>query len=86
MTFITADMYESGSERSLPMMMAVLPQPAEPMSIAAWRRASRLSSQKLIDAVSPVGTVTIDMGVFESYEIGRTESAQGMNSCFFRSM
>ena len=39
----------------------------------------------MIEAVSPVGTVTIDMGVDESYEIVETDSAHGTNSSFFLS-
>ena len=58
---------------------------ALPRSIAPCWRCMRLSIQKLIDAVSPVGTVTIDMGVLESYEISCTDSAHGTNSCFLRS-
>ena len=57
------------------MMIAVLPTPALPISIAPCERASRLSIQKLIEAVSPVGTVTSDIGVVaELYEMACTLS------------
>ena len=62
---MTENIQSSLSERSLPMMMAVLPTPAGPMSIAPCERTIRLSIQKLIEAVSPVGTVTVPMGVVD---------------------
>eukprot|EP00966_Prymnesium_polylepis_P226852 5248525-Prymnesium_polylepis.1 len=67
------------------MMIAVLPTPAEPSSIAGRERWMSRSRKKLIEAVSPVGTVTIDMGVLESYGMDATDSAHWTNSPFLRS-
>ena len=73
--------YSSGSERSLPLMSAVLPQPAEPMSIAPCLLGSRLSSQKAVATVSMVGTVTSDICCVElSNSSSGTTSLHGTKS------
>ena len=80
---IVVDANSSGSERILPLIIAVLPQPAAPMSIAPCLLGSRLSSQNEMATVSMVGTVTrLIFVVAESNSSSGTMSAQETKSLF----
>ena len=84
---MVSELYSSGSPRSLPLIMAVLPQPAEPMSIIPNLFGSSWSSQKEMATVSMVGTVTTDiLVVAESNASSGTTSDQGAKSFLALSM
>ena len=52
----------------IPLINWVLPHPAVPTSITGHMRSTRRDTQKLIEQVSEVGTVTCSIGVVPEQE------------------